>query len=218
VIKTIKALILDFDGVLVESNDIKTEAFRKVFAAYPEHHGRMVDFHHANMSLSRVEKFRYFIRNCLGRGDDPELLRFLLDAFSREVRDRVAACPATPGSLDFLGEFSGVVPLYLASVTPMEELAGILERRGLKKYFRDVFGDPPVPKREAVERVKSMERCRPEELVLIGDSEGDWRTACETGIGFLGFESGLPLPREAKTFKSWTSLAAHLRGGLQPVC
>ena len=70
----LKALILDFDGVLVESNDIKTEAFKTVFAEYPEHHRRMIDYHHANMSLSRVEKFRYFIRECLDRGDERRLL------------------------------------------------------------------------------------------------------------------------------------------------
>ena len=214
----LKALILDFDGVLVESNDIKTEAFKTVFAEYPEHHRRMIDYHHRNMSLSRVEKFRYFIRECLDRGDDPALLKALLSAYSREVVDRVASCPATPGSLDFLEEFSAHLPLYLASVTPVEDLDWVLEKRSLKKYFREVFGDPPVPKKEAVVRVRVREKCRLEELLLIGDSEGDWTTARETGIGFIGYDSGMPLPPEAKKFSSWQRLAGHLRAALLLVC
>ncbi len=212
-----KALILDFDGVLVESNDIKTEAFRKVFSEYPQHHRRMIDYHHANMSLSRVEKFRFFIRKCLGRGDDPALLNSLLAAYSGEVRGRVASCPATPGSLNFLEEFSAHVPLYLASVTPVEDLEWVLEKRSLKKYFKEVFGDPPVPKKEAVGRVREREACRAAQLLLIGDSEGDWKTARETGIGFIGYDSGMPLPREVKTFSNWSSLAKYLRGEFQPV-
>lgn len=213
----IKALILDFDGVLVESNDIKTETFKTVFAEHPEHHRRMIDYHHANMSLSRVEKFRYFIRECLGRGDDPVLLKSMLETFSRQTVDRVASCPATPGSIEFLEEFSTLVPLYLASVTPLEDLSVVLEKRSLKKYFRKVFGDPPVPKREAVQRVKALEGCRSEELLLIGDSQGDWKTATETGIGFIGYDSGMPLPQDVKKFSNWRELAEHLRSCLQPV-
>ncbi|GAF78578.1 unnamed protein product, partial [marine sediment metagenome] len=32
----IKAIIFDFDGVIVESSDIKTEAFRELFQDYPQ--------------------------------------------------------------------------------------------------------------------------------------------------------------------------------------
>ena len=212
-----KALILDFDGVLAESNDIKTEAFKTVFGTYPEHHGRMIEYHHANMSLSRVEKFRYFIRECLGRGEDAALLKSMLASYSKEVVDRVASCPATPGSLEFLEEFSAIIPLYLASVTPIEDLSVVLKRRSLKKYFREVFGDPPVPKKEAVYRVRIQENCRIEDLLLIGDSEGDWKTVRETGIGFIGYVSGMPLPPEAEKFSSWHNLAERLRSVLQPV-
>lgn len=31
----LKLIILDFDGVIVEPADIKTEAFRKLFSNYP---------------------------------------------------------------------------------------------------------------------------------------------------------------------------------------
>src|SRR5204863_2063997 len=111
----------------------------------------------------------------------------------------------------------GLVPLYLASVTPLEDLNVVLERRGMKKYFKQVFGDPPVPKRESVVRVKALENCRNDELVLVGDSEGDWKTAKETGIGFIGYRSGMPVPREATVFSNWTKLAEHLRSLLAAV-
>ena len=33
----VRAVVFDFDGVIIESGDIKTEAFLELFAAYPEH-------------------------------------------------------------------------------------------------------------------------------------------------------------------------------------
>ena len=32
----IEALILDFDGVVIESNEVKTNAFHNVFSRFPE--------------------------------------------------------------------------------------------------------------------------------------------------------------------------------------
>jgi beta-phosphoglucomutase-like phosphatase (HAD superfamily) len=44
-------VILDFDGVVLESNAVKTEAFRDVFARFPEHAEAMMDFHRAREAI-----------------------------------------------------------------------------------------------------------------------------------------------------------------------
>ena len=41
----IKAIIFDFDGVLVESTQIKTEAFRNLFSKWPDKVDEMVRYH-----------------------------------------------------------------------------------------------------------------------------------------------------------------------------
>jgi beta-phosphoglucomutase len=210
-----KTIIFDFDGVLVDSEAVKTEAFGKIFSAYPEHLERMMRFHSANPSVSRVAKFRYLVEECLGRRQDPALLDRLLRAFSTEVVDRIASLPALPGSLELLEECRGRIPLYLASVTPVDDLRVILERRGLAQFFEAIYGEPPTPKAQAVREILRREECRPEEAVLIGDSVGDWRVAEETGVAFLGYKAGLPLPDEAETFADWKSLAGRIRPSLE---
>lgn len=212
-----KALVLDFDGVLVVSEEIKTEAFRKLYSQYPDHVEPMMAHHRSHPSLSRVEKFRYFIRYRLHRGDDPRLLDSLLKTFSEEVRGRVAECPATPGSVEFLKEFYAHLPLYVASVTPVEDLEWVLEKRSLRQYFKGVYGDPPVSKRDALLKIAEKEACRPGELILIGDSEGDFIAARDAGTKFVGYESGMRLPAEAVKFASWRELAEYLRGVVQLV-
>src|SRR3989304_1573816 len=57
----IRAIIFDFDGVIVESVDIKTKAFARLF----EHEGKVVvekvvDYHLKNGGVSRFDKFRVY--------------------------------------------------------------------------------------------------------------------------------------------------------------
>ena len=59
----IKAIIFDFDGVLVESAEIKTEAFRQLFSSFPDKVHEIVEYHKRNMGISRYVKFRYFYEN-----------------------------------------------------------------------------------------------------------------------------------------------------------
>ena len=56
----LKAILFDFDGVLVESVDIKTKAFAKLFENEgPEIVNKVVEYHLANGGVSRFKKFDY---------------------------------------------------------------------------------------------------------------------------------------------------------------
>ena len=61
----LKAIFFDFDGVIVESAGIKTEAFRKLFSNYPDQVDEIVDYHKANAGISRYDKFDYIYEKIL---------------------------------------------------------------------------------------------------------------------------------------------------------
>ena len=65
--KPIDAIFFDFDGVILESVDIKGWAFGKLFESYPEHVDEIVAFHFANGGMSRFDKFRYIYKNILNK-------------------------------------------------------------------------------------------------------------------------------------------------------
>jgi phosphoglycolate phosphatase-like HAD superfamily hydrolase len=207
-------IVLDFDGVIVESNDVKTEAFREVFARFPEHAEAMLAFHHANASASRYDKFDRLLE-LLGRSGDANLRTELAAEFTRRTLDRVVAVPLVPGAEEFLREASARVPLYLASVTPAEDLETILDRRGLRRWFRGVYGCPPWTKPEAIRDALRREGCVHDEALLVGDSEGDRRAAAETGIGFIARDSGLLFADRPRTvIPDLTQLSLHLHDRL----
>ena len=66
----LRVLILDFDGVILESNEIKTGAFRQVCSGYPAHLDAMMRYHERNVSLSRYVKFNYLVSTLLQRPGD----------------------------------------------------------------------------------------------------------------------------------------------------
>src|SRR5688572_19150164 len=207
---SLKVLILDFDGVIIDSNAAKTQAFDEVFSCFPEHLGTMMAYHDANVSVSRFDKFDHLLA-LLGRSDDAKLKAEVADDFARRVAERLKDVPLFAGATSFLSRVSQRVPVYLASVTPAEELARILETRGLTHWFRGVYGYPPWPKPRAILDVLAREGVAPGEALLIGDSAGDQRAAQSTGVEFLAVNSGLsfdePLPIQ---FPDLTGIADYL--------
>ena len=213
----LRLLVLDFDGVVIESNAAKTDALRAVFARFPEHLDAMMAYHHANMSASRFVKFDYLVRERLGRPEDTGLRDELAAEFSSQTLERLYACPLVPGAAEFLAEFAHRVPLYLASVTPAADLAAILARRDLRRWFRDVYGCPPWTKPDAVRDALRRERCPATDAALIGDSPGDLHAAEETGIAFIARDSGIPFEQPIEhRYPDLTAVAAALRHRIPP--
>lgn len=188
--KPVRAVVFDFDGVIVESNHIKTQAFEHVFSEFPQHAEDMMLFHRENIPASRVEKFSLLMR-CLGRPDDESLRQHLAQGFSAFVMERMLDVPFVPGAVELLEFLQDRVPVDLASVTPQDELHEILSRRNLARYFGIAYGCPPWKKGDALLDTAARYQIAPAEILLIGDSVGDQRAAAFAGTQFLARQSGL---------------------------
>jgi phosphoglycolate phosphatase-like HAD superfamily hydrolase len=208
----IRTLILDFDGVILESNSIKDEAFREIFAGYPEHFDAMVQYHERHLSAPRRAKFEHLVRVRLGRPDDEPLVESLTAEFSRRVRERLRTCHAVPGAMEFLEEFAGRVPTFLVSVTPEPELLATLGDRNLRRHFTAVYGCPPWTKATAIADLLRGRDGGASGAVLVGDSPSDMRAAQEAGVAFVGRDSGTPFPAPAPALHpDLRAIAAVLR-------
>ncbi len=181
----LKLLILDFDGVIVESVGIKTEAFRKLFSDYPEHLEAIIDFHLSNDGLSRYKKFHHMSPTFLGQSLDKEESARLGIRFTELVLEQIKACPFVLGAVDFLKEYQGRVPIYIASGTPEPELREIVKVRGLEAYFAGLFGSPKT-KSEIAKLVLDKEGIAPENCLFVGDTMTDYTEAAKAGVKFIG--------------------------------
>ena len=65
--KNIKGVIFDFDGVIVQSLEAKSEAFRMLYNEYGNDIAKKVVKHHQkNGGISRYEKFKHYHKKYLG--------------------------------------------------------------------------------------------------------------------------------------------------------
>ena len=176
---------MDFDGVIVESVDIKTQAFRELFSKYTKDTEPIVRYHLQNNGVSRFIKFRHIWEEILGRDYDDAAENALAEDFSRLVLDKVAACPFVAGALDFLKRFCAKVPLYIASAVPEKELADIVDRKKISGYFTGKYGFPPTTKKEAISDVARRQKISADQIIYVGDTMEDFRAASDAGAFFI---------------------------------
>ncbi|MDI6688198.1 MAG: HAD hydrolase-like protein, partial [Desulfobacterales bacterium] len=181
----IKAIIFDFDGVIVESIDIKTKAFAILF----EHEGsdivnQIIGYHLENSGVSRFEKFRYIYREILKRNLSEDEFQHLCIRFSQLVADAVAAAPFVAGAREFLENYFKTYDFYIASATPQDELERIIEKKNIKRYFKKIYG-APRNKINIVKTILSENALKPEDAVYIGDAVSDYNAATINGVPFV---------------------------------
>jgi len=180
------ALFFDFDGVLVESAEIKTQAFRDIYAGYGEDVIAKVVTHHRNHEgISRVEKILHCHKIFLGRDLSDTDLKVLTTQYSNTVFDAVIACPGVPGSIDLLQRNLGTRKMFVVSGTPQTELREIVERRGMTHFFDAVCGSPRR-KEPIVEELLARFDLAANKCLFIGDAMTDYRAAQATGLDFVG--------------------------------
>lgn len=182
----LKAILFDFDGVLVESVDIKTKAFAKLFENEgPEIVNQVVEYHLANGGVSRFKKFDYIYKELLKRKITDEIRMELGNKFANLVIQNVLDAPWISGVQEFLENHSKKIDLYIVSGTPDNELKGIVENKNASKYFKGVLGSPAT-KGDLIKHILSTYSYKSEHVVFIGDAITDLNGALEANISFIG--------------------------------
>ncbi len=180
------AVFFDFDGVLVDSVDVKTQAFRELYSEHGEVVQDRVAAHHlANGGISRFEKIRFYEEQLIGRTPTDDDVDRLAGRFAEIVVEQVVAAVEIPGAVRTLEYFATRCPLFVVSGTPQDELEQIVSARGWDGYFRELRGSPKPKDHHLIELIQNFSLCAPR-CLMIGDAETDRKAASLTGVPFLG--------------------------------
>ncbi len=182
-----KLIFLDFDGVVIDSNGIKDDAFAKIFSEYPQHVDEMMKCHLEHNAVPRSEKFR-FVGEKILKFAGAALEKFVVDKtrqFQILTDKALIECPECVGATEFLNYFKSASSLVLISATPTADLNRIVSARNLDKFFSEVFG-APIVKSEIMKKVMSARSLEPKESLFIGDSPEDLIAAKAAGVPFVG--------------------------------
>ncbi len=174
----------DFDGVVKDSIEVKSDGFRWIVRSAGDSIGDRVQRHHeANGGSTRFEKIPLYL-SWAGMSSDAAAVRRACAEFSRFVVEAVIDSPWVPGVRDYLVENRGDQIFVLVTATPTNEIRWIIDRLGLLPCFSEVHG-APMAKADAVSETLARHRFEPDRTVLIGDSESDHRAATTNNVPFL---------------------------------
>ncbi|WP_230848225.1 HAD family hydrolase [Stutzerimonas stutzeri] len=191
-------VVFDCDGVLLDSNRIKTEAFHAAAMPYGDDAAQqMVAYHKAYGGISRQEKFRWFFLELLGHSVLPEdQYHQALDRYARQVREGLEQCAVAPGVQDLLRKIPESCQRYVVSGGAEDEVRWVLGLKGLAGYFQGIYGNP-TDKLELVRRLEQRQ-AMPGARLYVGDARYDHVVAEHFGMDFL-FVSGLT------EFQEWSA-------------
>lgn len=206
------AIVFDFDGVLVESMDVKTQAFASLYSDYGEQVvKKVIVYHLANAGVTRSTKFRHFHESLLGIPLTKDAETELSRRFACLVEDAVVCAPAVPGALEFLEAHAGTLPLFVASSTPDDELKRIVARRGMSRYFSGVYG-APATKCEIINGIVEKGNFDRRRVLMVGDALGDLDGAVRARVQFLGrrSKSGPQFPKGVNVINNLAELPHYV--------
>jgi phosphoglycolate phosphatase-like HAD superfamily hydrolase len=181
-----RAIIYDFDGVICDSVNVKTEAFAEMYKPYGDHIvSQVVNYHLLNGGISRYEKFKYFHYNFLGINLDNAQVGQMAEQFASLVMHKVIISEFIPGSFEFIKSRSENYLQFVCTGTPESEILEILDRRNLLSFFNGIYGSPQK-KAGIIKRIASEFNIGTKEMIFFGDSMTDYDAALEMGVDFLG--------------------------------
>ncbi len=196
-----QAYIFDCDGVLLDSNPVKAEAFYRAALPYGADVASAIrEYHMANGGITRFRKFRYVFEVLLGRTEYEADYEAMVRDFSRYSREGLMACAPVAGVRKYLESLPTDAKKFVISGAEEEELRWCLEHHGLASFFDGIFGSPRS-KPEVLQGLKDTgDWASP--AVYFGDSRYDFESSTAAGCDFT-FVSGYT------DFSSWRSFVAE---------
>lgn len=182
---SIKAILFDFDGVILDSLNVKTQAFYDMYLPYgKEIAQKAADHHLAHGGISRFEKFKIYHQEFLGIDIDEETLNKLTDEFSLRVFEKVVASAEVQGIRDFLEQAKHMYKMWVITGTPTEEIVEICKATQFTQYFIDLHGSPEK-KDYWTKKILVEENLQPNEVLFVGDATTDYDAAMANHVHFI---------------------------------
>lgn len=184
----VELLVFDFDGVILDSEVVKSCVFAKIYEAESEQFvNKVKEYHQDNPGVSRRDKFKIF-ESWLGRNPPDSRFDSLCHQFKSELMTAIPQCNEIRGVRSFL-EYANIelgLVCIILTAAPEEEVGALVKLLDLDQFFTNVYGWP----RRKVDVLEHLCETVPNEKILFfGDSMSDLQAAQRSAVPFVAVGS-----------------------------
>jgi len=181
----LRSIVFDFDGVILDSNKIKSDAFRETFFDEdPALVESFVDYHKKNGGVSRFEKIKYFYQTLQPTKDPNKKIQDKINLFGEIVERKLKNASFIPGIVKFLGLCQDLkIDCFVCSGGKEDELIRLSVELKISEYFKCIFGSPKT-KLEILKIIQDMGDIGPN-TVYFGDALSDYKASQVYGLNFV---------------------------------
>ena len=181
-----KTIVFDCDGVVLNSNKTKVNAYFSVakrMGGTDEQAQAFVQHHVTKGSFPRNGKIEYYLKNIVNQVVTPEIIQQYLTAFEEILDETLMQCEIAPDLLR-VKEATPQASWMLLSGGDQAELRRVFPKRDLAHLFEaGIFGGPDT-KDDVLSREKAYGNLQLPAL-FVGDSKYDHQAASRAGLQFV---------------------------------
>jgi phosphoglycolate phosphatase-like HAD superfamily hydrolase len=179
--------IFDFDGVIIDSVEVKNNAFFNLYAHVElSKREKIYSYLKKNQGVSRYQKIFHIEHEYFGNSDQRKINKKIKE-FSNNLYREVLNCKLHFDMIDFIDILKEKNKVYcsVVSATPDDELLKIIEVKKLTQRFDFIYGSSRS-KIACISDILKQIECSIDSAIYFGDSESDLEVAKILNIDFIG--------------------------------
>jgi len=172
--------IFDCDGVVLDSNQFKTDAYYEILKKFDEKKAlEFAQFHRENGGISRFVKFELFFQKYLGMENYRELAAAASQQYATLTIQKLKEAQVNAGFFDLIKKIDDKKK-YIVSGGAQDDLIQVFKSRDMDLLFDGIYGSPP-DKYQIFEGLNIDAR----KAIYFGDSRFDYQVAKYFNIDFV---------------------------------
>ena len=186
----IRAIVFDFDGVILDSNEIRSRTYFDIFSGIQNSGDFVRQSLEENSKRTRYGVVRAILEKLKDRGLvefsdlDGETEKYV-EEYNRVTEELVSQANEIKGATTAVKTLSRRYPLYIITGTIQSSIDIVLKNIALGSCFRKVYGGYP-DKVEGFTKFIEDTELDPKSVVFIGDGKLDHACARHFGSNFVG--------------------------------
>jgi len=189
-----KTIVFDCDGVVLDSNVVKTEAYfrtAKNLGATDAQAQALVDYHVKLGGVSRYHKFDWYLREVLQQPVTEAAVQKLLDSFSQELEVGLMQCDLAKGLFALREKIDS--NWLILSGGDQQEIRDLFSNRKIAHMFNGgLFGSPDNKDLVLAREMANNNISQPS--LFLGDSKYDFEVATRAGLDFIFISDWTEVP------------------------